>query len=199
MVIAEDFFRSARLELRDSISVTQVIAELTDDELKRIPDRTQLFGTQGIVSQAVSSMLDEARVRPQFFWLPGVGRPLLVMAHGAPSMADDEPQWRTALGLTYATSLYAELVCNLAAIIQRPDATRICSMCREVPVVAKDGRRLRWDKPAYCPECKKKAHRIVDRESRRQKRAGVAAHVSRSNADGTPIGTPTPTNSGERL
>lgn len=178
IVQAEDFFRSIRLGQIQGASVVEAVAELSSDELRRIPDRAQLYGTQGVVSQAISSMLDEARVRPQFFWMPGAERPLLVMAHGAPSMADDEPAWRSALGLTHATSLYAELVCNLASIIQNPQSTRICSMCQIEPVVAKDERNLRWDRPAYCPGCRKKAHQIADRESKRRKRAKAAAPAS---------------------
>jgi hypothetical protein len=139
------------------------------------------------VTDAMSTLLHEARILPTLFWFKEEASPRLMLALGGPRFDVPPPDDWSAVAVG---RLFASLVAQLASVIQRPDSIGRCIECGEV-MATRDGRALRSDRDPLCPEiapgdpspCQIKARQRRDREHKRAVRAAAraAARVIESN------------------
>ena len=128
------------------------------------PKRERHLASRARVVLSVSRLIQESGIHPELSWWTDRAVPHLELTVGEQIPAPPPTP--------FVGDLFARLVVELVATVQRADGFAHCEDCGEI-VESPTGRKLRSDGIHYCDDCRPKAKLRRDRERKAASRANA--------------------------
>lgn len=149
-----------------SVSLGTAFRPATAEDMSRLlvfdPAMQRHLAGRSVVQRRVSGLMHDAGILPELWWREDRPVPHLVLGLG-----DQIPEPPPA---RFAGNLFARLVLELVATVQRADGITRCHVCSEF-IDSASGRALRKDGTHYCETCRPEAQRRSARERKAASRA----------------------------